>query len=214
MIIGVCGEIGTGKSRFCDIATISSTGTRHAKHINLDNLFKEKVLRNIAFRVSAVEFFKLNGIEYFKNGVINSVELMDYLFGDTAKEDNYSLLKGYNTICAPYILEYLQDEIDSYSGTIFVESATLTSSSFSDAFSPIILVKRKSDFGNVKERSQSRHLTSEMYENIRTYQSAVLEHNMYKVDMVFENDYAVTTYDNRDLDNKIRKFVAPFFTKD
>lgn len=119
-VIGVCGVIGSGKSYVAKLIAAK----RDYQHINADDLFKNKVLNNVSYRVALQNFLDIFEIPAFIDEKYNGRGIGKLLFSDSQKRLNFPALKALNKLNSTYISDALREEMFGMNDCI-IEMTTL-----------------------------------------------------------------------------------------
>lgn len=121
--IGICGLIGCGKSYVAKLIA----DQRGYFYLNSDELFKEKVRKNQAYKENLSDFLANLDTPAFIDNRYNSAGISKLLFSDLQACYGFPILRALNEFNAPYIKAAIMDEM-YFHDNVILEMATLPAS--------------------------------------------------------------------------------------
>ncbi|HKI77315.1 MAG TPA: dephospho-CoA kinase [Ignavibacteriaceae bacterium] len=176
--IAVTGNIGSGKSTFCDF--IESRGYIVIK---ADDLAKDILANDEKAKTLIIKSF---GSESYKNGKPNKVFLSEKVFSNNKK------LLEINSIIHPLVFKKLEKIFNENSNNkiIFVEAALIYEANMEDMFDYVVLICSKED--NRKNRKiKADKMTGLEFDKRNGFQIPEAEKKK-RADFIFDNDSTLT----------------------
>lgn len=121
--IGICGLIGCGKSYVAKLIA----DQRGYFYLNSDELFKEKVRKNQAYKENLSDFLANLDTPAFIDNRYNSAGISKLLFSDLQACYGFPILRALNEFNAPYVKAAIMDEM-YFHDNVILEMATLPAS--------------------------------------------------------------------------------------
>ena len=121
--IGICGLIGCGKSYVAKLIA----DQRGYFYLNSDELFKEKVRKNQAYKENLSDFLANLDTPAFIDNRYNWAGISKLLFSDLQACYGFPILRALNEFNAPYIKAAIMDEM-YFHDNVILEMATLPAS--------------------------------------------------------------------------------------
>lgn len=149
LVLGITGNIGSGKSTVADILI-----ERGFKVINTDNLAKKVIAENPDITNAIANEF---GVDAIIDGKLNAAFIASVVFGD-----NTGKLERLNRITHPPVIDAMIEEIEELQSSgetiIFVESALIYSAGIDEGFDYVIAVTADESI-RFKRVAEYKHLS-------------------------------------------------------
>jgi len=176
--IAVTGNIGSGKSTFCNY--LESKGF---KVLRADDISKETLITDEKVRTEIIKNF---GEETFMGGKLNKKYLAEQVFSDPKK------VQVINSILHPVVIQKLNEQIEILivnEKIVFVEAALIYEANMEGLFDYVVLIS--SELRNrFKRKEKSDNYTFEKFKN-REENQIKEEEKSKRADFEFKNDGSI-----------------------
>lgn len=181
-VIGVFGHIGSGKSHFSKLIS------EHYlyEYLDCDKIFKEQIIPNELFRMSATKLFKQINVDAYVNDKWNVNELKQVLF------INEEITEEFNQIVRTFLNPILQEHIRN-NDRVLIEMATLTMNPIKYICDKLFCVCYEIyDVKTILDTVQKRNpeLKEGIIIRVLNYQNRIYTSNTKdKFDVIYSRDY-------------------------
>lgn len=177
--VGVTGNIGSGKSTFCNYIR-----NRDYAVINADELAKEILAENEPVKKKIIRAF---GTECYANGKLNKRYLANSVFS------NPSRVEKINSIVHPIVADQIKKqlaELFKSNSIVFTEAALIYEADMEDQFDYVVLITAETDI-RMKRVTGSGKLPAEDF-LMRDSNQIAEEEKKKRADFIFQNDGSET----------------------
>jgi len=176
MIVGICGIIGSGKSRLSKLMQFEGEWD----YIHCDELFKI-YSNNSKYHRYLSKFLD-------KNKCLDVILSLDLVFSDSEKSAGYPLIRALNIFNEPFITHMILDAVDPKKNTI-IELATLPNMVISNICDIIIrTIDLRNNDKTIEGISKYKNIQINTLKNIQSFQSNAIKDVNYIINVMDHSD--------------------------